>query len=133
MAKLRLNKEQREAVEKAKSDGKTRMSIDLTDTQMKSLLQSQTNADIEKEEILSRGRAAKARARARKKTATSIGEKIRALREGAGLSLDQVASLTMMSKPAISKIETGVNDNPKIATIRKLAEAVGVEADVVFR
>ncbi|HUW66252.1 MAG TPA: XRE family transcriptional regulator [Spirochaetia bacterium] len=49
-----------------------------------------------------------------------IGEKLRALRTGRGLTLDQLAGLTGVSKPMLSQVERG-ETNPSVGTLWKIA------------
>jgi DNA-binding XRE family transcriptional regulator len=46
-------------------------------------------------------------------------------REAANLSLADVAALTGMDRSAISRIENGLADNPTVATLARLAHAMG--------
>jgi transcriptional regulator with XRE-family HTH domain len=52
-------------------------------------------------------------------TTTSMGERIRAAREAAGLSQDQLAELTGMSKTTVSNWERGVM-NPRVRELPDL-------------
>jgi DNA-binding XRE family transcriptional regulator len=50
---------------------------------------------------------------------------LREERQRQGLSLDQLSEATGISKPALSNIENGVNNNPKINTVQRIAAALG--------
>lgn len=54
-----------------------------------------------------------------------IGEKLRALRTGRGLTLDQLAALTGVSKPMLSQVERG-ETNPTVGTLWKIAGGLGL-------
>jgi transcriptional regulator with XRE-family HTH domain len=61
-------------------------------------------------------------------TKTSIGERIRAAREAAGLSQDQLAELTGMSKTTVSNWERGVM-NPRVRELPDLRRLLKVSID----
>jgi ribosome-binding protein aMBF1 (putative translation factor) len=52
-------------------------------------------------------------------------ERLRPLREAAGLSLSEMAARTGMDRAAIQKLESGVHTNPTIATINRYLHALG--------
>lgn len=52
---------------------------------------------------------------------------LRVLREKQSLTLDELANKSKVDRGTISKIETGKRTNPRPSTLRKLAEALGVE------
>ncbi len=58
-----------------------------------------------------------------------IADNVRKLRAGKGLSLEKVARLSDLSLNTIVKIENGVNKNPTIETLRKVAKALDVSVD----
>ncbi len=51
--------------------------------------------------------------------------KFKKFRERANLSLTDVSRLTGIDKAAISRFENGLSNNPTLATLEKLARAVG--------
>ncbi|SEA38958.1 XRE family transcriptional regulator, master regulator for biofilm formation [Thalassobacillus cyri] len=55
-----------------------------------------------------------------------IGERIRELREERGMSLSVLASRSGVSKSYISNIERGIQKNPSLIIMKKLAETLGV-------
>lgn len=61
------------------------------------------------------------------KPTTEIGRILRESRESKGLSLRQVASLTGVSNPAISQIETGQIKSPAFHTVVSLCDVYGIE------
>lgn len=50
---------------------------------------------------------------------------LKAAREAAGLSLADVADRSGIDKAALSRLETGVTDNPTLETLLRYASAVG--------
>lgn len=57
--------------------------------------------------------------------AEHVGQALRTLRERRGLSLDQVAQLTGVSKPMLGQVERGIT-NPSVLTLWKIARGFGV-------
>lgn len=57
--------------------------------------------------------------------AEEFGNYLRQLREGKGLTINQLAALAGISGAQISRIENGLRGVPKPATLRKIAEATG--------
>jgi len=64
-------------------------------------------------------------------TVQRLARRIRELRQGRGMTLQEVAGAAGFSKGLLSKIETGVV-SPPIATLAKLAEALGVPIGELF-
>lgn len=56
--------------------------------------------------------------------------RFKAVREGQGLTLAEVAGRMGMDPPALSRLETGKVLNPTLATLHKWAEALGQKLDV---
>lgn len=56
----------------------------------------------------------------------TIGEKIRALRKERGFSVNEFANQSRVSKSYISNIERGVQKNPSMIVLRKLALTLDV-------
>jgi transcriptional regulator with XRE-family HTH domain len=54
------------------------------------------------------------------------GEKLRRLRRGSGLTQAQLAKASGISQASITMIETGEVENPRPATIKALADVLGV-------
>lgn len=54
------------------------------------------------------------------------GASIRELRNKKGLSLDELAALSGISKSYISYIERGLQNNPSISILEKIASALNV-------
>ena len=57
---------------------------------------------------------------------TPIGRKIRALREAAGLSRDELARKANMTASAVYNIEAGISKEPTFATRQALSLVLGV-------
>lgn len=57
---------------------------------------------------------------------------LKAAREAAGVSLDELAARTGMPKSAVSRLENSANPNPTLATLRRYAEAIGKLVAVTF-
>jgi len=60
-----------------------------------------------------------------------VGQQLRSLRKARGLTLQQLAGLTELSRTYISQIETGTA-NPSVATLKKLADVLGVSVGALF-
>ena len=59
----------------------------------------------------------------------SIASNLKKIRAEKGYSLEKVARLADLSLNTIVKIENGVNQNPTIDTLSKIAEALAVKVD----
>jgi DNA-binding XRE family transcriptional regulator len=73
--------------------------------------------ESEKPEILERAKAYRA--------VTELVQTLKAARDAAGLSLADVRDRTGIDRGALSRLETGVRENPSIETLVRYAEAVG--------
>jgi transcriptional regulator with XRE-family HTH domain len=60
-----------------------------------------------------------------------LGQKIRQLREGRGLSLKALAGAAEVSVSFVSQVERGVT-NPSVASLRRLAAALGSSVGALF-
>jgi DNA-binding XRE family transcriptional regulator len=60
----------------------------------------------------------------------SLVARFKAVREGQGLTLAEVAERMGIDAPALSRLETGKVLNPTLATLHKWAEALGQKPDV---
>lgn len=69
----------------------------------------------------------------RKMSNNKIAENLKKLRAERGLSLEKVARLADLSLNTIVKIENGVNTNPTIETVKKIADALGVSLDDLMK
>ncbi len=64
--------------------------------------------------------------------AYQIGEKLRVLRQGRGISQAQLASQCGIAQPNISRLEAGTAGTPKLETLQKIAEALGLQISVLI-
>ena len=58
-----------------------------------------------------------------------LARNLKKLREKKGFSQDRLAKLADVANNTIIKIEQGENINPTLATLKKIAEALGVSLD----
>ena len=58
-----------------------------------------------------------------------LSENIKRLRKKRGISQDRLAKLADVTHTTLVKIESGVNDNPTIKTLKKIANALDVSLD----
>jgi transcriptional regulator with XRE-family HTH domain len=64
---------------------------------------------------------------------SKIADNLKRLRDKRGYSLEKVARLSDLSLNTIVKIENGVNQNPTIETLLKIAKAMEVEVDDLIK
>jgi len=62
-----------------------------------------------------------------------IADNLKKLRAKKGLSLEKIARLADLSLNTIVKIENGVNTNPTIDTIKKIAKALNVPIEELIK
>lgn len=55
-----------------------------------------------------------------------LSENIRKFRKRKGLSQDKLAKIADVTLTTLVKIESGVNDNPTIKTLKKIADALEI-------
>ena len=58
-----------------------------------------------------------------------LSNNLKKLREKKGFSQDRLAKLADVANNTIIKIEQGENTNPTLATLKKIAKALGVSLD----
>jgi len=63
----------------------------------------------------------------------NISDNLRKLRGEKGYSLEKIARLADLSLNTIVKIENGVNQNPTIETLTKIAKALEVGVDELIK
>jgi transcriptional regulator with XRE-family HTH domain len=63
----------------------------------------------------------------------NISDNLRKLRGKKGYSLEKIARLADLSLNTIVKIENGVNQNPTIETLTKIAKALDVGVDDLIK
>jgi len=64
---------------------------------------------------------------------SSLAKRIESLRKRQGLSQEKLARLADVSNNTIINIEAGINDNPTIETLRKIAKAFGVSTEELIK
>jgi transcriptional regulator with XRE-family HTH domain len=62
-----------------------------------------------------------------------IADNLKKLRAKKGLSLEKIARLADLSLNTIVKVENGVNKNPTIETLTKIAKALEVGVDDLIK
>lgn len=67
------------------------------------------------------------------KSNSSISENLKRLRKERDYSLEKVSKLADLSLNTVAKIESGVNINPTIDTLQKLASALEVGVDDLIK
>ena len=55
-----------------------------------------------------------------------LAENVKRFRKEKGLSQDKLSKLAGVTLTTLVKMETGANDNPKIKTLKKIADALEV-------
>ena len=63
----------------------------------------------------------------------SISNNLKKIRAEKGYSLERVARLADLSLNTIVKIENGVNQNPTIDTLKKIAKALEIGVDDLMK
>ncbi|TWU45478.1 helix-turn-helix protein [Novipirellula aureliae] len=115
MLPFELTVEQKRQIEEAKAKGDRRIVLDLTPEQRK--LDKCYVDEIEAQVREELGHP--------KRPSSEVSRSLRAARLAAGMSLAEVAERAGMTKQAVRRIESGVNSNPKIDTLLRIAKAVG--------
>ena len=64
---------------------------------------------------------------------SKIADNLKKLRKKEGYSLEKVARLAELSLNTVVKIENGVNKNPTIDTLTKIAVALNVRVDDLIK
>lgn len=67
------------------------------------------------------------------KSNNTIAENLKRLRKEKDYSLEKVSKLADLSLNTIAKIESGVNTNPTIDTLQKIASALEVGVDDLIK
>ncbi|MDO8610189.1 MAG: helix-turn-helix transcriptional regulator [bacterium] len=68
-----------------------------------------------------------------KAMSNNISDNLRKLRGKKGYSLEKIARLADLSLNTIVKVENGVNQNPTIETLTKIAKALEVGVDDLLK
>jgi transcriptional regulator with XRE-family HTH domain len=66
-------------------------------------------------------------------TSQNLANNIKKLREAKGLSQEKLARLADVANNTLIKMESGENQNPTLATLKKVAEAFGVSVDDLIK
>jgi len=67
------------------------------------------------------------------KEKSTIGKSIKKYRQKLGISQDKLSKLAGMTFQTITKIESGATPDPRIETVKKIADALGVSIDDLMR
>ena len=67
------------------------------------------------------------------KRKSSIGKNIKKYREKLGISQDKLSKLAGITLHTITKIESGATPDPRIETVKKIADALGVSVDELLK
>jgi len=121
LASIVLTKTQREAIERAKAEGKRRVRMELTPAQQAAM--ARVDAEVEQEKSWIQAKSAEMRER-HDALVQHLAARLREARKSADLSLSELSERTGMTRQAISRIESGENRNPTMNTIIRLAEAL---------
>jgi transcriptional regulator with XRE-family HTH domain len=62
-----------------------------------------------------------------------MNENLKKLREKKGYSLEKVARLADLSLNTVMRVESGVNKNPTIETLTKIAKVFGIGLDDLIK
>jgi len=68
-----------------------------------------------------------------KSNTSNISENIKKYRGGLGISQDKLSKLADVTYNTVIKIESGVNKNPTIETLAKIAKALNVGVDDLIK
>jgi transcriptional regulator with XRE-family HTH domain len=64
---------------------------------------------------------------------SKIGENIKILRLKVGISQDALSKKADLAFHTISKIESGSTPDPRVDTVKKIADALGVSLDTLLK
>ncbi len=62
-----------------------------------------------------------------------LSKNIKSKRNKKGISQDRLCKLADVTHTTLAKIESGVNENPTIKTLQKIAKALGVKIDDLLK
>ena len=60
-----------------------------------------------------------------------LSKNIKRFRQEKGLSQDKLAKLADVTHTTLVKLESGVNNNPTVKTLKKIADALGISLDLL--
>jgi len=72
-------------------------------------------------------------AMSRNNSKNAIGKHIKKFRQEKGISQDRLSKLADLSLNTVVNIESGINLNPTIETLTKIANALGVKVDDLIK
>jgi len=67
------------------------------------------------------------------KEKSTIGKNIKKYRSKLGISQDKLSKLADMTFHTITKIESGATLDPRIETVKKIADALGISIDDLMK
>lgn len=62
-----------------------------------------------------------------------LSENIKKFRKKKGISQDKLSKLADITHTTLAKIESGVNNNPTIKTLQRIAQALNVKIDDLLK
>lgn len=62
-----------------------------------------------------------------------IAQNIKRVRKKKGISQDKLSKLAEVTLTTLTKIESGINTNPTVKTIQKIAKALNVSVDDLLK
>lgn len=62
-----------------------------------------------------------------------LSKNIKSIRKKKAMSQDRLCKLADVTHTTLAKIESGVNENPTIKTLQKVAKALGVKIDDLLK
>jgi transcriptional regulator with XRE-family HTH domain len=66
------------------------------------------------------------------KNTTSLAANLKKYRQKSGYSQDKLSKLAGITLHAITKIESGATNDPRIQTVKKIADALGCTVDALL-
>ncbi len=133
MASIKLTKKQKDAVRQAKAEGKRSVLVESTEKQKQAYQQTLADLESDRKDITRRALAALIEQRQFGLHLAQIALLLCAARQEQGLSLQQLSDLTGISRPALSRLESGDNKNPTLNTLLRIAKALGKEIVITLR
>jgi DNA-binding phage protein len=70
-------------------------------------------------------------AKARLETSTQAVEQLKAARVAAGISLEEVASISGLTKEQLEMLESAAHPDPSLETLARIAHAIGVKLHIL--
>jgi len=63
----------------------------------------------------------------------SLAKNIKKYRSNAGMSQDKLSKLANVTLHAVAKIESGATPDPRVSTVKKIADALGCTVDELLK